>query len=171
MSRVAILVDLGFFLPRYRAIVERRDAAQPHSPRQVARALWQTALKHVHKKSGEQLYRILVYDCKPLEKGAHNPVTGRAVDFRKTDAYRFRVQLHHELVCLRKVALRLGELHDGAQWLLKAEATKRLLKRESRSINSPNMTSCTTRLKKASISSSASTSPLLLTSDWSSGLC
>lgn len=129
MSRVAILVDLGFFLPRYRAVVERRDAP-PHSPKRVARALWQTALKHVHKSSGEQLYRILVYDCKPLDKRAHNPVTGRAVDFRKTDAYRFRVQLHRELVCLRKVALRLGELHDGAQWLLRAEPTKKLLKRE-----------------------------------------
>jgi hypothetical protein len=31
---------------------------------------------------------------------------------------------------LRKVALRLGELHDGTQWLLRAEPTKRLLKRE-----------------------------------------
>jgi uncharacterized LabA/DUF88 family protein len=129
MSRVAILVDLGFFLPRYRAVVERRDQ-QPHTPKEVARALWQTALKHVHKKSGEQLYRILVYDCKPLEKRAHNPVNGRPIDFRKTEAYRFRVQLHHELVCLRKVALRLGELHDGTQWLLRAEPTKRLLKRE-----------------------------------------
>lgn len=129
MARVAILVDLGFFLPRYRALVERRDD-QPHSPKEVAKALWLTALKHIHKKSGEQLYRILVYDCKPLEKKAHNPVNGRAVDFKKTDAYRFRVELHHELVCLRKVALRLGELHDGSQWLLRAEPTKRLLKRE-----------------------------------------
>jgi uncharacterized LabA/DUF88 family protein len=38
--------------------------------------------------------------------------------------------LHHELVCLRKVALRLGELHDGRQWLLRPDTTARLLKRE-----------------------------------------
>lgn len=92
--------------------------------------LWRTALKHINRRAGEQLYRILVYDCKPLAKKAHNPITGRAVDFSKTDTHRFRIDLHRELVCLRKVALRLGELHDGSQWLLRAAPTKRLLNRE-----------------------------------------
>lgn len=105
--RVAVLVDLGFFLPRYRVLVER-PGEQPHMPKQVARSLWLTARKHLDPRT-EELYRILVYDCKPLEKKAHNPVTRRAVDFKKTAAYAFRVALHHELVCLRKVALRLGE--------------------------------------------------------------
>jgi uncharacterized LabA/DUF88 family protein len=129
VGRVAILVDLGFFLPRYRSLVEKPEEP-PHSPKEVAKALWRTALKHVNKKAGEELYRVLVYDCKPLEKRAHNPVTGKAVDFRRTDAYRFRIELHRELVCLRKVALRLGELHDGGQWPLRAQPTKQLLKRE-----------------------------------------
>ncbi len=129
MTRVAILVDLGFFLPRYRSLVEKGDDP-PHTPREVAKNLWRTAVKHVNKAAGEQLYRILVYDCKPLAKKAHNPITGRAVDFSKTNTYWFRMELHRELVCLRKVALRLGELHYGGQWLLRAEPTRRLLKRE-----------------------------------------
>jgi uncharacterized LabA/DUF88 family protein len=129
MTRVAVLVDLGFFLPRYRALIEQ-DSDPPHSPKEVARTLWRTALKHVNRKAGEQLYRILVYDCKPLSKRAHNPVTGRPIDFSKSDTHRFRLDLHRELVCLRKVALRLGELYDGNQWLLRAGPTKRLLKRE-----------------------------------------
>ena len=58
----------------------------------------------------------------------HNPITGRAIDFSKVPAYQFRKALHHELVCLRKVALRLGELSDRRQWLLRDETTKRLLK-------------------------------------------
>ena len=33
--RVAILVDLGFFLPRYRSLIER-DAHPPHTPKEVA---------------------------------------------------------------------------------------------------------------------------------------
>jgi uncharacterized LabA/DUF88 family protein len=102
----------------------------PHTPKQVARNLWHTALRHVHKGSGEQLYRILVYDCAPPSKKVHNPVTGRAIDFSKAPAYQFRKALHHELVCLRKVALRLGELSDRRQWLLRGEVTKRLLKGE-----------------------------------------
>jgi uncharacterized LabA/DUF88 family protein len=126
VARVAVLVDLGFFLPRYRSLIER-PADPPHTPKKVARNLWVTALRHVHKDSGEQLYRILVYDCAPLSKRAHNPITGKAIDFAKTSVYQFRKTLHHELVCLRKVALRLGELSDRGQWQLRPRITKRLL--------------------------------------------
>ena len=38
--------------------------------------------------------------------------------------------LHHELVCMRKVALRLGELSDRRQWLFRDNITRRLLKGE-----------------------------------------
>jgi uncharacterized LabA/DUF88 family protein len=129
MARVAVLVDLAFFLPRYRSLIQT-NADSPHTPKKVARNLWHTALRHVHKGLGEQLYRILVYDCAPLSKKVHNPVTGRAIDFSKVPAYQFRKALHHELVCLRKVALRLGELSDRRQWLLRGETTRRLLKGE-----------------------------------------
>jgi hypothetical protein len=100
MARVAVLVDLGFFLPRYRSLIQV-DRSPPHTPKKVARNLWRTALGHVDKVSGEQLYRILVYDCAPLSKKAHNPVSGRAVDFSKVPAHQFRKALHRELVCLR----------------------------------------------------------------------
>jgi uncharacterized LabA/DUF88 family protein len=129
MARVAVLVDLGFFVPRYRSLIQM-DADPPHTPKKVARNLWRTALRHVHRDSGEQLYRILVYDCAPLSKKAHNPVTGKAIDFSKLPAYQFRKALHHELLCLRKVALRLGELSDRRQWLLRDNTTRRLLKGE-----------------------------------------
>jgi len=131
MASPAVLVDLGFFLPRYRSLIQV-DASPPHTPKKVARNLWRTALGHVNKASGEQLYRILVYDCAPLSKKAHNPVSGRAVDFSKVPAHQFRKALHRELVCLRKVALRLGELSDRRQWLLRDNITRRLLKGEIR---------------------------------------
>jgi uncharacterized LabA/DUF88 family protein len=129
MRRVAVLVDLGFFLPRYRAVIERHQD-QPSAAREVARDLWRTARHHIDKHRHEELYRILVYDCKPLAKKAHNPISRKAIDFSKNDAHKFRVALHHELVCMRKVALRLGELHDGNKWRLKDEATAKLLRRE-----------------------------------------
>lgn len=129
MARVAVLVDLGFFLPRYRSLIER-GADPPHTPKQVAKAVFETAISHARKTKGDELYRILVYDCKPLSKKAHNPVTGKAIDFSKTDVFHFRTGLHRELVCLRKVALRLGELMDDTRWVIKAEPLKRLLSRE-----------------------------------------
>jgi uncharacterized LabA/DUF88 family protein len=129
VTKVAVLIDRGFFLYRYRSVLEK-DAEEPHAPKKVARNLGVTALRHVRKGSGEQLYRILVYDCAPLAQRAHNPVTGKAIDFSKTPVYHFRRALHRELICLRKVALRLGELSDGGQWRLRPQITKRLLKRE-----------------------------------------
>ena len=129
MVRVAILVDLGFFLPRYRTLVEK-GADPPHTPNKVAHALWRTALRHIRKAEGDQLYRIFVYDCAPLMKKVCNPVSGRWIDFGKSAMCEFRTELHRALVCKRKVALRLGELNDGRRWLLKQEPTRRLLRRE-----------------------------------------
>lgn len=129
MSRVAILVDLGFFLPRYRSLIEC-EASPRHTAKQVAAALFRTAERHVAREHGEQLYRIFVYDCKPLDKKAHHPITGKAIDFSRTPVFTFRNDLHRELVCMRKVALRLGELADDSRWTIRPESLKRLLKRK-----------------------------------------
>ena len=80
----------------------------------------------------EDLYRIFFYDCPPLSKKAHNPISGNAIDFSKTDEFHFRTGLHRELVKLRKVALRLGRLGEKtANWALKQVPTKELLNRIS----------------------------------------
>jgi uncharacterized LabA/DUF88 family protein len=129
MSKVAVLVDLGFFLPRYRHLIECK--ADPlHSAERVACALFDTAERHVDREHGEQLYRIFVYDCKPLDKKAHNPITGKSVDFSRTRVFKFRNELHRELVCMRKVALRLGELADDSHWIIRPDPLKRLLRKE-----------------------------------------
>lgn len=52
MARVAVLVDLGYFLPRYRVLIEN-DASPPHTPKVVAHNLWRTAPGHVRKQDGE----------------------------------------------------------------------------------------------------------------------
>ncbi len=94
MARVAVLVDLGFFLPRYRSLIQM-DGSPPHTPKKVARNLWRTALGHVDKDSGEQLYRILVYDCAPLSKKAHNKasIPGTAPTTARTEASEIRSTL------------------------------------------------------------------------------
>jgi uncharacterized LabA/DUF88 family protein len=127
MGRVAVLVDLSFFLVRYKAL--RVPAGASMEPKQVARAVWGTAKLHVKQDDGE-LYRILVYDCRPLRKKAHNPISKQPVDFAETSTYKFRTALHDELIRMRKVALRLGELADRGRWAIREKPTKALLERQ-----------------------------------------
>ncbi|MEW6382338.1 MAG: hypothetical protein AB1611_22470 [bacterium] len=81
-------------------------------------------LSHVDQ---EILYRIFYYDCSPLQKKAHNPITKKCIDFSKSNQAIFRIQFHQELKKKRKVALRLGELKDYGGWIIRPAKTKELL--------------------------------------------
>lgn len=126
MARTAVFIDLGFFLQRFRKLLLR--PGQTMNPDEVAKLVWDTARMHLEK--GERLYRIFVYDCPPLQKRAHNPISRKSVDFSKTDTFRFRTELHRQLLCKRKVALRLGELGAAGHWTIRAGPTKALLNGE-----------------------------------------
>ncbi len=86
-------------------------------------------LKHLTQAKGESydLYRIFYYDCLPYDKKQHNPVTGRSIDFSKTDQYHFQLEFFEELKKKRKIALRLGVLEDRKRWIIKPARTKELL--------------------------------------------
>lgn len=73
------------------------------------------------------LYRIFFYDCPPLIKRMHLPVSKRSIDLAKTPAARFRLSVHEELRRGRKIALRLGRLSDVSIWKLRADATQRIV--------------------------------------------
>lgn len=118
---VAILVDGGFFLKRYRSCY---GDFYLHGPNKVAKNMYSMLLKHVEQ---EKLYRILYYDCPPLRKKAHNPITRKSIDFSKSEHAQFRLQFHEELKKLRKIALRMGYLKDSGHWLLRSNPTKELL--------------------------------------------
>lgn len=67
------------------------------------------------------------YDCPPLDKRLHNPVTGKSINLGNSDEARFRLALHEELKRMRKVALRLGRITDYGHWTLRPTKTKALL--------------------------------------------
>ena len=121
----AILVDGDFFLRRYRCLVgsQRSD--------QVAADLHRMCLEHLKQTDGRNirrdLYRIFFYDCPPLSKKVHNPVTKVAIDFGKTPSAIWRHAFHDELRRLRKVALRLGYVNeDMAHWAIRPDKVKEL---------------------------------------------
>jgi hypothetical protein len=59
------------------------------------------------KGQRQELSPIFFYDCPPLEKKMHNPISGKAIDYAKSEEAKFRKDLHAELLKKRKVALRL----------------------------------------------------------------
>lgn len=122
--KVAVLIDGGFFVKRFNALYNKDRKL---SGEQVANYLYAMAHKHVGKKN--ILYRIFYYDCMPLDKKAHNPITHKAVDFSKTPEYKFRIDLMEALKQKRKVALRVGTLRGNGDWEIRPAATKDLLKK------------------------------------------
>jgi uncharacterized LabA/DUF88 family protein len=121
---VAIFVDGAFFLKRYRHCY---SGGKDHSPDVVAKNMYDMLMRHV---GNDDLYRIFYYDCPPLKKRAHNPISQRAIDFAKSDVALFREQFYYELSRRRKVALRLGELKDRQGWQVRPEKLKDLLARK-----------------------------------------
>lgn len=123
-GKVAILVDGEFFLRRFRKISQ---VSEP-TPEYTARALRAMCWKHARKVRRE-IYRVFFYDCTPFDKKLFNPISRETVDYKRSEIYRFRTQLHQEILHSRKFALRLGKLHDdeNARWLIDTNKIKDLL--------------------------------------------
>jgi uncharacterized LabA/DUF88 family protein len=117
----AILVDGAFFLKRFPKLYKDCDYSDPSM---VAKTMHKMACYHLNDYKGSQihdLYRIFFYDCPPITKKAHYPISKKAIDFSKTPTAKFRLELHKEIKKLRKVALRLGQLSENADWKIKEE--------------------------------------------------
>lgn len=123
-SLTAVLVDAAFFLKRARRIYGSQSAES------AARQVHKLALEHLNDDRGRRvsrLYRIFVYDAPPVAWKGHLPISRKPVDYGDSDVARWRLAFHEELKCLRKVALRLGEIptsHVG--WQLKPDVIKAL---------------------------------------------
>jgi uncharacterized LabA/DUF88 family protein len=123
--KVAILIDGGFFLKRYNSLYPGADG---HSPEIIAKNIYKAALKHV--PADYELYRIFYYDCSPIGKRVHDPISKRSIDFSKTAIFRQRLDLFEELKKKRKLALRIGLIKDSGNWQIFPSRIKALLKGE-----------------------------------------
>lgn len=130
----AILIDGAYFIKRFRAI----EPASKHDYNRAGQAAVEWALAHLHRENDPtrtlntraDLYRIFFYDCPPVEKKMHNPITKAAIDFKNSDEAVFRRGLHEYLKKERKVALRLGHLSNEVDWTLKSKVIQQLLKKQ-----------------------------------------
>jgi uncharacterized LabA/DUF88 family protein len=88
------------------------------------------ALMHLIEKTVKHpLYRIFFYDCPPVTKKMHYPVSKRSVDFSKSAEALFRLELHEALKKKRKLALRLGTLAE-ASWKLKHGVAEQIVRKD-----------------------------------------
>lgn len=131
--KTAILIDGAFFIKRIRHF-------EPHNaydPVRMATLAHRLSLLHLAQNIGgkrrhDELHRILFYDCAPLEKKMHHPLSKKAIDFKQSEEALFRQSLHRELVKKRKLALRLGKLSASANWTIKPHVIEALLKGKKR---------------------------------------
>lgn len=121
-AKIAILIDGGFFVKRFNALYNRDRSM---TGVQVAEAMYNMAMSHISEN--DTLYRIFYYDCEPLSKKVHHPITKRAIDYSKSPEYKFRKELFESLKHKRKVALRIGTLKDNNNWHIHAGRVKELL--------------------------------------------
>lgn len=124
----AILIDGGFFHKRYHDLYPQNK----HTAAEAAKNLYTFALRHVE---GESLYRIFYYDCLPLNKRIHNPISNEVINFDLSPIAEFRKAFFEELKRKRKVALRLGYVKDSGNWLIKPGFTKKFLFNKSKGQN------------------------------------
>ncbi len=129
----AVLIDGGYLVKRFRDI----ELHNAYNAERAADCIFCWAVAHfsnrpaakVDGRSSDRrdLYRVFFYECPPLQKKMHNPISKRGIDFSKYPEAIFRQELHSRLPTKRKLALRLGQLSTDAPWTIKPGKVTELL--------------------------------------------
>jgi uncharacterized LabA/DUF88 family protein len=127
--KVAILIDGAFFLMRYKSLFRKKVGSDLKDAKKIALDMHKMLCNHA---KGHYLYRILYYDAEPFTGKIHHPMSGKFIDFAKSDVALFKLSFYDELRHLRKVALRLGHVMYRKSWLIRPETVKRLFRGEIR---------------------------------------
>lgn len=135
-AKVAILLDGGFYLKRLPFVRRDLDVSDPQAVADSMRQLVDGHLSQINEvfrysNPAQLLYRCFYYDAYPYTNKAHLPVSGRAIDYSKSNQARFQNKLLELLRSQPNFALRMGEVikPGDSSWLLKSDAQKRLLKK------------------------------------------
>jgi uncharacterized LabA/DUF88 family protein len=87
-------------------------------------------IKHC-KNESDCIYRIFYYDTYPLLKTGHHPLTGKFIDFSKTQVAKQQIDLLNSIKKTPNFALRLGTSKwKNNGWILNQVKFKKLIKNE-----------------------------------------
>lgn len=132
MTRVAGLIDRGFFLKRLPTVCPEVAADDPIAVARTVRKLVERHLSYVAKivtckSPWELLYRAFFYDAEPLSSKAHLPISRKAADYAKSPQAVFRCALFAQLRAAPNFAVRLGTTFSERQWILSEKTQKDLI--------------------------------------------
>ena len=151
MNKVAILIDGGFYLKQLPLVRKDVDITSAQS---VAKSIQQLVRGHLKKLSKTQEfslygdqgkgkkstlvpnlyaqhYRTFYYDALPFDGKTRTPISGKHINFSKTDTYQFGTELFDELRRERFVALRLGKTKaQNYMWQLHPNALKEIVQKK-----------------------------------------
>jgi hypothetical protein len=126
-TKVAILVDGEFFIKKHCQFFKKEISNI--TPEYMAKAIQTHCLKHI--RDDECLYRVFFYDCKPLSKKVHYPLSNKALDLGKSHIADFRNKLHAAIVHLPCFAIRYGYLDEkNAKWRINDNKYDELIKKK-----------------------------------------
>lgn len=114
MNKTAIFIDGAYYRKRASHLWGKKP------PDRRAAELYAYCMEHIKQvrrdegeASSRQLYRIFYYDCEPLSKVVYHPLSKKNIDFRKSDTYKWTLELFDCLRGQRKMCLRTGILLDS----------------------------------------------------------
>ena len=110
-GKTAVLIDAGFYFNTDSYYQEHFKSLSIDSSKEDFKEKAKLVANRIHERAlghTKNLYRIFFYDCPPLDLIVHNPITKRAINYKKGVTYRFRSAILEELKRKRKIALRLG---------------------------------------------------------------
>ena len=132
MTKVAILIDGGFFVRRLPRLTDWSILNDPARADQEIGRLVRGHLMYVNRTVQVPdpyalLYRCFFYDARPYDRRGHRPISKQAIDYAKSDAASFRLGLFDNLRRRPNFALRLGEVRRYRDWIMKEQAQRDLL--------------------------------------------
>lgn len=142
----AFVIDGAYFLRRFHHCFPKLNASDPkqlllglgalvgeHMRYRLSDTILDDGLTDKQRNFVEspELYRIFFYDCPPLEKRVHRPISKAALNLQFTPEAQLRLALHGLLRDHRKVALRMGRLSQYRGWRLKNESAQAWLSGKS----------------------------------------
>ena len=133
MTKLAILVDGGYFLKRLHAFISKDNLKNTDFVVSAIHKLVKSHLCIQNKIVGEVnhlslLYRTFYYDAKPYMGKEHHPISKKSINYANTDEAKFRNKLFDDLRQMQNVTVRLGEVRRQQGWVLNECTQKKLLK-------------------------------------------
>jgi uncharacterized LabA/DUF88 family protein len=129
---IAILIDGGFLTKRLAKLVNQPEKLTPNNVCGIVRSICR---EHVRKLTDDtasnwhkHIYRIFYYDAPPFEGQAHHPLTGKQINYKRSNRAKFQNELFIQLKKQRNMALRLGKLSRINGWNLPSNKLPKLLK-------------------------------------------